>query len=630
MSKRALLLVLIASVVTSAWASYLTAGSADPASIRQSQPAVPTGTALIIGRVVDGTTGAAVTGVAVTIGGSNALRAGNAVLVDTQGRFIFSGLAAGSFTLMAEKNGYFAGTYGRTRPGGQSQPIVLRDGERVTDATMHIWRYGTISGAVVDDAGEPVSGAQVIAFQRTWVAGHPSLSTSGGPLTDDRGMFRIIQLPPGEYVVCVTSRLVTFPMSFVEADNTNDQATDIAQRARSVELAAKGSERLGTYPAAPSSRLGDFVIARAPGPATPLPSGNERLSIFPITFYPSARATELTTPISLAPGEQRSGIDLHVRLTPTVRVSGTASGSTGPIGNLGVHLQLGVGNQFRSRMLVEPAQTVTAPDGAFTFLGVPAGSYVVVAATTSPAGDGASAALPVTVGDRDLTDVPLTLRPNPRVSGRIEFDGTSARPELRMLSALIGLDPVDGHFERQTFQIDASGNLPGRAVLPGRYFVHVDLNAVQGAASRVGTWTLKSAMVDGRDVSDVPLTVETADITGLVITLTDHPATLAGTVRTTQGAADTTATVLVFPADKAMWVDYGALPRRLRSVRADRSGAFSVSALPAGEYFAIALPDEFTGDWQRQTSLEKAAALATRVRIQDGTTAALDLVTRRW
>lgn len=591
------------------------------------QPPAPIGAALIIGRVIDETTGTPVVGVTVTIRGASAPPTGNTVLVDSQGRFIFSGLPAGAFTLLAQKNGYVPGAYGRARPGGPSQSIELRSDERRTDATIRMWRYGSISGRVVDEAGEPVSGAHVMAFQRTWVAGRASLSTSGGSApTDDRGMFRLGRLPPGEYVVGITSRLVTYPIGFVEADAAATQAGGASEQTRSAELVAKGADMLGTFPAFPSPRIGDFIVARSDGPNAPLPSGNERVSIFPITFHPNAPTTDQATPIRLAAGEQRSGVDLQLRLTPTVRVSGTATGPDGPIENLGLRLQLGPESQFWSRMLVEPAHTVSGSNGAFTFFGVPPGSFTIVAAVSTTPGEAISAAMPITVGDKDLVDVSLTLHRDSRVGGRVEFEGTSDKPSLQWLGQLLRLEPVDGRFERLTFQIDPDGALMATAP-PGRYFVRADAGV---NATQLGAWTLKSAMVGGRDVSDVPITVVGSDVTGLVVTMTDKATVLTGTVRDSRNAADVTATVLLFPTDRALWTDYGAVPRRLRTARTDRRGAFSIPGLPAGEYYAIALPEENAIDWQRQTFLSRAVGMATRVKIDDGTNATVDLVTRRW
>jgi hypothetical protein len=315
-----------------------------------------------------------------------------------------------------------------------------------------------------------------------------------------------------------------------------------------------------------------------------------------------------------------------LRLTPTVRISGTVTGPDGPMENLGLRLQLGPESQFSSPMLVEPAQTVSGSNGAFTFLGVPPGSFTIVAAASLPGGEALSAVLPITVGDNDLLDVSLTLHRNSRVSGRIEFDGGSDKPPFELLRQILRLDTVDGRFERLTFEIEPDGAM-SKAVPPGRYFVRLDTS---GPFKLPGAWTLKSANVGGRDVSDVPMTVAGSDIAGLIVTLTDRAAGLTGTVRDARNAADAAATVLLFPTDRALWTDYGALPRRLRAVRTDRTGAFSIPALPAGEYYAIAIPEANTIDWQRQTFLSRAAGMATRITIEDGRNATVNLTTSRW
>ena len=59
---------------------------------------------------------------------------------------------------------------------------------------------------------------------------------------------------------------------------------------------------------------------------------------------------------------------------------------------------------------------------------------------------------------------------------------------------------------------------------------------------------------------------------------------------TGDGPADA-ATVIVFPTDRDAWTNYGTSPRRLRNVRVDKTGAFSIGNLPAGEYFVAAVPE---------------------------------------
>lgn len=627
MLSRLLTLLIVAT------ATGLTAAPQAPAASQGGpQAPLPTGTALIIGRVIDGTTGATVAGTVVTLGGANAPRTGSQILVDSQGRFLFSGLAAGTFTLSAQKNGYMNGSFGRLRPGGQSQSLVLKDAEHVTDAVIRVWKYASIAGTVLDEAGEPVANAFVEAYRRTIVGGHVSLSTNSSRTTDDRGVYWLGRLTPGEYVVGITSRLITYPIAFAEADNATRQAGDAAQQARSDELAAKGSNMIGS-PNFPAARIRDFIVSRGPGATvTPLPVGNERLSVFPITFHPAAATADHATPISLSAGEQKLGIDIHLKLTPTVTISGTATGPDGPVANLGLRLQLGGSSQqFRSHALVEPAQTVTSTNGAFTFLGVPPGSYVITAAMTTPKGDSMSAVVPVAAGNRDIVDLAIALRTNPRLTGSIVFDGTSEKPPFRSLGGVLTLDSLDGHYEdqRQLLQVATDGTFR-RNVSPGSYFIRVNAEQAAVTPNAIGAWTLQSAVVGNRDVSDTPLVVDATDLDGLVITLTDHPTMLSGSVKNGQGVADATATVLVFPTDSTLWMDFGAWPRRLRTARPDRTGVFSIPALPTGEYWVVAVPDELVGDWPRRSLLDRASTTATRVKIADGTSATVNLVTKRW
>src|SRR5688572_26819437 len=129
---------------------------------RQSGPQAVAPTGLIVGKTVDGVTGAVIGGAIVSI--SRALPPPGAirtedptafdftptrVISDSNGRFMFHGLAAGSFSLSASKPGYADGVFGRrfaTDIGSQS--LALRDGERRGDVTLGLWQRGTLGGTV--------------------------------------------------------------------------------------------------------------------------------------------------------------------------------------------------------------------------------------------------------------------------------------------------------------------------------------------------------------------------------------------------------------------------------------------------------------------------------------------------
>ena len=65
-------------------------------------------------------------------------------------------------------------------------------------------------------------------------------------------------------------------------------------------------------------------------------------------------------------------------------------------------------------------------------------------------------------------------------------------------------------------------------------------------------WFVHSVTLGGKDITDRVFDLQ-ADATSLVVTFTDRPSKLSGTVTDDRGAASPTAVVLVFPADPQRW-----------------------------------------------------------------------------
>jgi uncharacterized GH25 family protein len=109
------------------------------------------------------------------------------------GRFEFRDLPAGTHRVSVSKVGYFA----------REIPVTLKQGATLDDLQWALDPFGVIAGRVIDEHGDPVQGARMEVLQLRYEGGRRRLvpASSLGGATDDRGVYRLFGLRPGQYIV---------------------------------------------------------------------------------------------------------------------------------------------------------------------------------------------------------------------------------------------------------------------------------------------------------------------------------------------------------------------------------------------------------------------------------------------
>jgi protocatechuate 3,4-dioxygenase beta subunit len=379
--------------------------------------------------------------------------------------------------------------YGQNRPFEPGRPIELADAQAVDRVDVALPRGGVLAGRVVDETGEAVVEAEVVAMRMQFQNGKRRLVPTGrNATTNDLGQFRLYGLPPGEYYVSASLR------------NAGSLLMDV----------------LG-----PSAAGG--------------PTGSNQNSGYTSTYYPSTANPGEAQRVALAVGQELSSVDIQLQPVRLAKITGMALGSDGrPMSSAMVMLL----PSMKDAMMFMPLGTSrTDKDGNFTITSVTPGDYSLqvqsmaggmVQATAggnvmmfnfrtsddaSPSQGNAPAqrefgSTAVSVSGEDITGLVITGMRGAKASGRIKFGGTqpdgaaNARVSAPSTESDNGPMPTFGTSnvkDDDTFEI---------ADLVGGHTFRV-ANAPKG-------WVLKSVQYNGQDVTDTGIEFKPGeDIAGI-------------------------------------------------------------------------------------------------------------------
>lgn len=576
----------------------------------------PTGTASIAGRVMRDNAGVA--RVTVTLDASDG-RGQRQTLTDDDGRFQFDRLPAGRFLLTAWKPGWVASYYGSPRPGRPpGAPIAVADGARVADIRIPLVPGGVIAGTIVDSAGRPLARQFPILLEERLVGSRRMIARVRFPLdagffersTDDRGEFRLFGLPPGTYYVMVEPSI-----SSGARFTTSDEVRWASQPA-------------GASAAPP---LGAFA-GYAP------------------VFYPGTTDPSAAQGIAIGASEVKEGLTFRVNYAPVARVTGVVQRPDGtPAATTTVTMRA-----RETRALIEGAgyRATTGPDGRFTIQGVAPGDYSLSArASSASASPPAGVATPperaastavfdlwgeraVVAAGQDIENVSVALAPAASLSGRLVFEGTTAKPPADLSEIRLRFISTEGLAQAQggggggiatlvLATVQSDGSFRALGLPPDRYTVTASWPGMRSGDGTSGWW-LTTVHIENRDLGDAPIDVRAnAEVTGISIGFRDRVGAIEGLLSDAAGRPAPEYFVVAFSADRASWTTTSR--RFVPPVRPGTDGRYRVNGLLPGDYYLAVVTAVGQDESADPAFLEAILPSAIRITVSAGEARRQDL-----
>ncbi len=568
--------ILVAGATASAQAPQpgQAAPPAQPSTAAQGMPArplrpgetPPKGTAVLKGQVMAAGTGSPIRRAQVRAMSMEG-RGGGVTSTDNEGRFEIRELAAGRYNVSATKGGFVQGQFGQRRPGEPGTPIDLADGQTAEKVNFTLSRGSVISGRVVDDGGEPVSGTMVAAMRYQFMAGARRLMPGGGEgstdRTDDQGGFRLFGLPPGEYYVSASAR----NGMVMQAEINNTEADGFAP-----------------------------------------------------TYFPGTPNISDATRVTLKAGQEVSGANFALIVARMSRIRGRALNSRGePVAR--AMLMLTPADPSTGMMFSMNGNAMVAPDGSFQFTNVAPGRYNINVRPMGMAGaNDEIAVMPITVGNEDIDNVLITTALGAVAKGVIVSDDGTV-PSFRADQVQIFAQPAE-----MTMNMIGGGPPKVNEDFTFELASLFDRRLIRASVGQGQTsgWYFKAVLFDGSDITDGGMEFTPGrSYEGLQVIFSQKTTDLSGLVADDRNRPVLDASVVIFPADREKWT-YAS--RYLRTLRPDTNGRYTVKSLPPlDDYLIIAVQNLEQGQGGDPDFLTRAREEAKPFSLNEGETKAVDI-----
>jgi hypothetical protein len=459
---------------------------------------------------------------------------------NTQGLFEIRDLPAGRYTVRVTRSGYLPLDYGQRHPGEPGRPLQIGEGEKVEKVEFALPRAGVISGQIVDETADAVAGVSVYAMQPQYFRGRRRLVPVGSfARTDDTGQYRLLAVPPGDYIVMATLR---------ETWST------------------RGEQKQ--------------VLGYAP------------------SYFPGTANAPDAQRVKVAVGQEVSAVDFSLVPGRAATVSGTAMRADGtPLAGGSVSLSQEVIGPSASSFS-SAGGTKIAADGTWTMKDVSPGEYRLSASGPSSGSGTEELSMTIAVHGTDL-DLALVTGAPGTLTGHVVTDDGAPLPASPTKLRVVAESTVVDRRSSGVSSEDPNGLVGSDGTFT---FKGLTGPAILKISWLPKGWSVKSVEVGGRDYTLAPLEVPAGQtMAGARIVTTKKFPAVSGRITDARGEP-AEGTVVFFPADGVQWAEAAgsvihARPDQSGTFRFEsvRPGEYLVAALEYVQTWQLADPEFLEG-----------------------------------